>query len=326
MEQLITNHTDSVIAKLDIARQALVEADTIQKTKVIMDIAIAAEIYAKRQKLGEESIRYATAVKVEALRQLGNMLKETERATGGLPYQGSTSNKREPVERIPTLADLGLDKKTSSLAQRVADLSDEEMERVKKGITLASTIKEHRRQKIKEEAIKVDSPQGKYRIIYADPPWNYGDKRDGRTTGAEDHYLSMTINELCDLPIKEITENNAVLFLWVTSPLLEECFEVIEAWGFKYKTSFVWDKIKHNMGHYNSVRHEFLLVCTKGSCLPDNKKLFDSVLSIEKTEHSNKPEEFRNIIDTLYIYGNRIELFARQKVDGWDSWGNDARI
>jgi len=104
------------------------------------------------------------------------------------------------------------------------------------------------------------------------------------------------------------------------------CFEVIEAWGFKYKTSFVWDKIKHNMGHYNSVRHEFLLVCTKGSCLPDNKKLFDSVLSIEKTEHSNKPEEFRNIIDTLYIYGNRIELFARQKVDGWDSWGNDARI
>ena len=76
------------------------------------------------------------------------------------------------------------------------------------------------------------------------------------------------------------------------------------------------------MGHYNSVRHELLLVCTKGSCLPDNQKLFDSVQSIERTEHSVKPEIFRSIIDTLYTKGNRIELFARRKVKNWDSYGN----
>jgi N6-adenosine-specific RNA methylase IME4 len=140
----------------------------------------------------------------------------------------------------------------------------------------------------------------------------------------------MTVKEICDLEIgdrkvAEIALDDAVLFLWVTSPILEESFEVIKAWGFKYKASFVWDKIKHNMGHYNSVRHEFLLICVRGSCQPDQNQLFDSVQSIERTEHSAKPEEFRNIIQTLYPYGTRIELFARKKTAGWEVFGNDIR-
>lgn len=316
---------DLVLASLDTARQALIKAKTIQETKVIVDMAVAAEVYAKRQELGEEAIRYAQEIKIEALRQLGNMLKESPKATGGQPYH-STPTQKEGVDIIPTYKELGLDYKTSSLAQQVADLSDEEIEKVKEGVTLASIIKENRRAKIKEKARKVNPPEGKYRIILADPPWCYKDKRDGRTTGAEDHYNSMTIEQLCSLPINKITEENAVLFLWVTSPLLEECFKVINAWGFKYKASFVWDKIKHNMGHYNSVRHEFLLICTKGTCLPDNRKLFDSVISIERTEHSTKPEEFRKIIETLYTYGNKIELFARKKTKNWDVWGDDEQI
>jgi len=86
----------------------------------------------------------------------------------------------------------------------------------------------------------------------------------------------------------------------------------------------VWDKIKHNFGHYNSVRHEFLLVCTRGSCTPDAKKLFDSVLTIERSgKHSEKPQEFREIIETLYTHGKRIELFARAAADGWESYGNE---
>ena len=179
------------------------------------------------------------------------------------------------------------------------------------------------RRLLRKEEAKVAPPlEGKYRVIYADPPWKYGDERDGSTTGATDHYPTMSIAELCDLPILDITEDSAVLFLWTTSPLLEDSFKVINAWGFKYKSSFVWDKVKHNMGHYNSVRHEFLLICTRGSCTPDVVKLFDSVQSIERTEHSKKPEEFRAIIDTLYTHGNKIELFARQPADGWEVWGN----
>jgi N6-adenosine-specific RNA methylase IME4 len=79
------------------------------------------------------------------------------------------------------------------------------------------------------------------------------------------------------------------------------------------------------MGHYNSVRHELLLVCTKGSCTPDVKKLYDSVLSEERTQHSKKPETFRNIIDTIYPLGHRIELFARNITnEGWDVYGNQS--
>ena len=171
--------------------------------------------------------------------------------------------------------------------------------------------------------IDIFTTENKYRIIYADPPWSYGDKQniDG-LGGAEKHYPTMPLEDICNLPVPAL--DNAVLFLWVTSPFLEDCFKVINAWGFKYKSSFVWDKVKHNMGHYNSVRHEFLLVCTKGSCTPDVQKLYDSVVSIERTDHSRKPKEFRDIIDTLYPTGNRLEMFAREAPDGWDVWGNMA--
>jgi site-specific DNA-methyltransferase (adenine-specific) len=135
----------------------------------------------------------------------------------------------------------------------------------------------------------------------------------------------MTVNEICNLPVNEISEKDSVLFLWVTSPLLEDAFAVIKSWGFKYKTSFVWDKVKHNMGHYNSVRHEFLLIATKGSCVPDNKKLYDSVQTIERNDnHSEKPIEFLDIIDDIYNYGNKLEMFCRNiKKEKWYGWGNE---
>lgn len=176
-----------------------------------------------------------------------------------------------------------------------------------------------------DKRVDIFNTKEKFRIIYADPAWSYNDRQNtDKLGGAVKHYDTMTIKELSELPVKDITEDNAVLFIWVTSPLLEESFEVIKSWGFKYKTSFIWDKIKHNMGHYNSVRHEFLLIATKGSCTPDNKKLYDSVQSIERTRHSAKPKEFMDIIDDLYIYGERLEMFAReQHKEKWLYWGNE---
>jgi len=124
---------DSVLVKLDTARFALSEAKTIQETKQILDVATASEILAKRQQLGDEAIKYATSIKVEALAQLGRMLKETPRATGGQPYQNPTGNKQEPVE-TPTLADMGLDKRTSKLAQDISNLPEKQIEAVKDGV------------------------------------------------------------------------------------------------------------------------------------------------------------------------------------------------
>jgi N6-adenosine-specific RNA methylase IME4 len=176
-------------------------------------------------------------------------------------------------------------------------------------------------------------PAEKYRVIYADPPWSYDDTtlvphRRGLPAGdASEHYATMELAEIVALPVAQWAEDNAVLFLWATSPMLEEAFQVVNAWGFKYKASFVWDKIKHNMGHYNSVRHEMLLICTRGSCQPDTQQLFDSVQSIERSDkHSQKPLEFYDIIETLYTHGRKLEMFARGARDGWDVYGHTAEL
>lgn len=222
---------------------------------------------------------------------------------------------------------IGLNPHYVSDAKDIKDRAPDQFEAIKRG---EKTISEVKRELKKEEVTRrvATLPTDKFRVLYADPPWKYGSdfaKMEGYDSfAAAGHYPCMAIAELCAMPIGDIVESDAVLFLWVTSPLLDECWPVIKAWGFEYKTSFVWDKVKHNMGHYNSVRHEFLLVCTRGSCTPDVKKLFDSVqVQTKKRKHSEKPESFRKIIDTIYPHGKRIELFARKKVKGWEAYGNE---
>jgi len=201
--------------------------------------------------------------------------------------------------------------------------SPEQKEKLAKGeATINQVYVQVHRQEVKEQIKQTQWPTGKYRIIYADPPWQYSNSQPDYQAVQDDHYPTMPLNDICSLPVGEISLDDAALFLWATSPILEDAFKVINAWGFKYKASFVWDKVKHNMGHYNSVRHEFLLIAVRGSCQPDNLKLFDSVQTIERTDHGAKPEAFRTIIDTLYLYGKRIELFARTKADGWEQYGN----
>lgn len=199
----------------------------------------------------------------------------------------------------------------------------------------ARAAKDERAAEVAEAAAAqgvTDEPLNKYRIIYADPPWFYDDTilvphRMGLPVGeAVEHYPTMDLAGICAIPVKDWIEDNAVLFLWVTAPMAAEAFEVVKAWGFKYKATFIWDKIKHNMGHYNSVRHELLYVCTRGSCEPDKQQLFDSVQSIERGKHSEKPVKFYDIIETLYTHGRKLEMFARGRREGWDVYGHVAEI
>ncbi len=209
----------------------------------------------------------------------------------------------------------------AELADKEPEFQESVVERVHTGVKLTEAIRQTNHE-MKIEAPEL--PSGKYRVIYADPPWSYGNSGLDGYGHAERHYPTMSIEELGKVGVRDIVEDDAVLFLWVTSPMLQVCFKVIEAWGFKYKASFVWDKVKHNFGHYNSVRHEFLLVCTRGSCTPDKGKLFNSVVRVERTKtHSEKPSQFREIIDTLYTKGKRIEYFSRATAKGWDQFGNE---
>lgn len=171
---------------------------------------------------------------------------------------------------------------------------------------------------------------GMYRVIYADPAWPY-ENRQGGGVGAASHYPAMTLDAMCKLPVGAHALKDSVLFLWVTAPLILQNpgpREVGEAWGFAYKNQFVWDKVDRNVGHYNNCNHEILTIWTRGSCLPDvATDLADSVQAVRKSRvHSEKPDEFRSIITKHWTRGPYLELFGRQRVEGWDVFGNDARL
>lgn len=323
--------TDGVIVKLDFARAALAEAKTIQETKRVIDVASAAEIYARRQQLGEEAINYAHAIRIEALRLLGEMLKATPKNTGvvlaGRDVGGSA--RELPKDQTPTLADLGVDRKVSMVAQRLASLPAEQFQSVRDGhstITKAIREVEHSRR----PSVPL-STSGRYRVIYADPPWRYNDTRGGlesyRGSAAEDHYPTMSLEEICSVDVKAISEDDAVLFCWATFPLLPEALQVVAAWGFAYKTAFVWNKVRPNFGNYHNANGELLLLGVRGSCRPDVDKREQQVITLERTgRHSEKPGEFRAMIDRLYPRGKRIELFARTAHEGWDAHGNEIAV
>jgi N6-adenosine-specific RNA methylase IME4 len=177
---------------------------------------------------------------------------------------------------------------------------------------------------------------GKFRVIYADPPWTYDNNTpwaDGSHTPAEDHYEGMTIGQLVALPVAAHATKDAVLFMWTTNSHLFENpgpREVMEAWGFSYKTNYVWDKVLGRPGHYSYVQHEVLLVGTRGSCTPDVSILQHDHASIFRErrsgKHSEKPAFARQLVQQLYTHGPYLELFGRKRVDGWSVFGNDASL
>lgn len=176
---------------------------------------------------------------------------------------------------------------------------------------------------------------GMYRVVYADPPWLYNDSgptEDGSLGKAERHYPGMTIDELCKLPVKSHVYKDAILFCWVTAAMLYENpgpREVIESWGFKPKTGRVWDKVLGMPGHYaNHITHEHLIIATRGSFLPDVPTPQDKSILVERRTdlHSGKPESMRRWIEKHWTHGPRLELFGRLPVEGWDVFGNDARL
>lgn len=164
-----------------------------------------------------------------------------------------------------------------------------------------------------------------YPVIYADPPWQYEHTKT-ENRAIENHYPTMTLQEICDLPVSSIAGDDAVLFLWTTSPKLAESMQVISAWGFVYRTCIVWDKCRIGMGYYARQQHELLLIAARGALpVPEPSNRPASVIRIERDqEHSVKPVEFYEVIERMYPEYGKVELFARNRRDGWDAWGNQA--
>ena len=172
----------------------------------------------------------------------------------------------------------------------------------------------------------------KYKIIYADPPWRYKTySAKGQGRSAEIHYSTLPKKEIQTFPVARLCEKDCVLFLWVTAPCLTEGIELISVWGFTYKTvGFTWikkcrcaDKIFTGLGYYTRSNAEYCLIATKGKGLKRISRSVSSVIITHLEEHSKKPDETRERIETLYGDVPRIELFARRQADGWDCWGNE---
>ena len=177
----------------------------------------------------------------------------------------------------------------------------------------------------------MELPNKKYQIINADPPWKfkYRHSSNDLTGHNEGIYPLMDLEDIKNLPIQKISDNDCSLFLWVTDPLLIQGLEVIKTWGFEYKTvAFTWIKTNPTnnkywlgMGYWTRSNPEMCLLGTKGNIKRINSNIHQLIISHRKN-HSHKPDEIRNRI--IKLMGNlpRIELFARERIEGWDCYGN----
>ena len=184
-------------------------------------------------------------------------------------------------------------------------------------------------------------PNEKYEVIYADPPWDYGGKvqfdkscikgenkdweKNIFLSAANFKYPTVKTKVLKTMPIQDICADNCLLFMWVTSPHLAQGIELGQSWGFEYRTVvFVWDKMVHNPGQYTLSNCELCLLFKKGKIpSPRGARNVQQLVRSPRREHSRKPDEVRNNIVKMFPTQKKIELFAREKVDGWDFWGLD---
>ena len=170
-------------------------------------------------------------------------------------------------------------------------------------------------------------PDKKYSIIYADPPWQYykGKGQLPSLSKIENHYRTISVDELKALPVSSIVDNDCLLFLWTTSIAFPMALTVGESWGFKYITvGFVWDKVNPVYGRYTLSQCEYCLIFRRGKIpQPRGKRNIRQFLSEKKRKHSQKPDEVRNRIVEMFPEQSKIELFAREHHPGWDTWGNE---
>jgi len=170
-------------------------------------------------------------------------------------------------------------------------------------------------------------PDGTFDIVLADPPWRFETRSNkGRSRspdGPLGHYQTMSIEDIAALPVRTLSNRNAVLFMWATVPFLGIAFSVAEAWGFEYRSSMVWVKERTATGYWARNRHEIILICRRGRFRPPTPSLRpDSVIEGQQRGHSHKPDALYQIIEAAWPKATKIELFARRHRPGWEAWGD----
>ena len=187
---------------------------------------------------------------------------------------------------------------------------------------------------IQEELLKLAAEGKTYDLIYADPPWSFKTySKKGEDKSPTKHYDTMTIEDICAIPVQQVASKDCILLMWVYQPLADKSFDVMKAWGFEYKSiAFVWDKLsktgtKRHMstGYYTRAGMEMVILGRKGNPPRVADRGVRQVFSAPIREHSRKPDCVYDFIDRLYPEGNKLEMFARSSYrKNWTKVGDEA--
>lgn len=316
------------------ARAALEQCKTIDEVKLIRDKAEALRSYAKQAGDSLELQQAACEVKIRAERKAGSMLAAMTKRNG------ARDGKKTGLHDVTPLADLGITKIKSSRWQIIASVPDDQFE--KHIADALASDKELTSAGVRKLAARSPSPipdalnaaggkcvgtltelidQGlKFSTIYADPPWAYGNQATRAST--DNHYETLTLQQIRDEPVEQLAADNAHLHLWTTNAFLFDARHVIEAWGFEYKSCFVWVKPNIGIGNYWRVSHEFLLLGVRGSLTFRDKSL-RSWGEFARGKHSRKPYQVRDLIEKASP-GPYLEMYGREamKDSEWTVCGN----
>jgi N6-adenosine-specific RNA methylase IME4 len=317
----------------DVAQFAILAQEKLKSIKAeisaIKRLGLAQEVYEQKTEEAQQLSELAIRAQVK-LGEISSKLPTSPGARTDL----TSSTRDDEVTKQDALGKLGIKKQLASQYEAMAANPEiveaaigearDNNDIVSRSFVLEKIKAKEREQKQAEVAQVVTPraiPTGKYEVIYADPPWRY-DFSETKVRDIENQYPTMDLESIKALKIP--SSDNSVLFLWATAPKLPEAFEVMEAWGFSYKTCSVWDKEKIGMGYWFRGQHELLLVGTKGQVSPPPPQARESSVYREsRGEHSAKPKRYYEMIESMFPGKAYLELFARSKhSDDWEVWGN----
>ena len=265
----------------------------------------------QRAAVAVELDEYRTEREQATLRQRANLNQHAEVAT--LPPRGERS--RDLAARAA-----GTSPRTVQDAATVRAHDPALFEQVKTGRLPAHTAARRvRRAQRDQTLVSPPLPDGTFELVYADPPWQLGNPESAYAP--ENHYPTLPLDEIKQIDVP--AADNAVLFLWAVSSRLPEALEVLNAWGFTYKTSLVWVKDSIGLGTWVRHRHEHLLIGRRGTHpAPEPEDRPDSVITAPRTRHSEKPGCVYELLEHAYPTASKLELFSRRARHGWTAWGN----
>jgi len=314
------------LVKFERARQALIEAKTIDEVKDVRDKAEALRLYVKQQKGSLEMQNHCAEIKLRAERKAGELIKNIPK------------KKNQKDSATSTLQEAGINHTQSARWQKEANVPDEQFEQFltekkesNEEITqsaLLQTIRikdrEKEREQTRNNVSKTAAPTGKYRTIVIDPPWNPEDSGVANPIGkGEPNYSLMNLEQIEALPLDELSiEDDCHLYLWVTNRTMEKAFPLLEAWGFRFVTILTWCKTGIGVGRYFRNNTEHVIFAVKGSRLLGRADMGTWFETKRQGQHSTKPQEFFDMVEECSA-SPMLEMFARKKREGWTVWGGD---